>query len=218
MTRSPSARGILRAVDAGRTDASRDDAPLVERARAGDRAAWDRLVREHLPRVWPVVYRIVRSREDAEDVAQETFLAAFRSLAEFRGDAAFSTWLHKIAVSRALNHLDRAAERLRRASRPLEAPTAGDPTGDPDPAVERAAASSAPPSPFRALEAREMLRRLADCFRKLPPAWRAVVALRDAESRSYEDIAASLGIELGTVRSRLARARLALRDCVEGGR
>lgn len=191
----------------------------VERARQGDRRAFDRLVERHVAAVWGVAWRIVRHREDAEDVVQETFLTAFRSLPEFRGDASFSTWLHQIARSRALNHLERAAERLRRASRPLESPR---PDGDGEriaPDVERAASDRGPSaaSPLRALESKELLRRLAECFEKLPPAWKAVVALRDAESLSYEGIAEAVGIELGTVRSRLARARLALKDCVQGG-
>lgn len=176
----------------------------LERARGGDREAFDRLVVLHLPKVWAVVYRIVRHREDAEDVAQEVFLTAHRALGEFRGDAAFSTWLHRIAVTRALNHLNRVGERLRRASDSID---------DPD-AVPVASAS---PSPLRALESRELLRRLKACLEKLPPAFQAVVALRDAESMAYDEIAEVLGIELGTVRSRLARARLALKTCVEGG-
>lgn len=178
---------------------------LVRRALAGDRGAFDRLVGLHLPRVWGVVVRIVRNREDAEDVVQETFLAAHRSLADYRGDAAFSTWLHRIAVTRSLNHLNRASVRLARASDPID--------GEGVPEI----AASETNTPLRALESKELLRRLAECLEKLPAAWKAVVALRDAEELSYEEIARVLGIELGTVRSRLARARGSLKSCVEGG-
>jgi RNA polymerase sigma-70 factor (ECF subfamily) len=181
------------------------DDVLVRRARDGDRAAFDRLVGLHLPRVWGVVFRIVRNREDAEDVVQEVFLTAHRSIAEFRGDAAFSTWLHRIAVTRALNHLDRASVRIAKASASI----------DDEDAPEIAAAAT--DTPLRALESKELLRRLAACLEKLPAAWRAVVALRDAEELPYEEIARVLGIELGTVRSRLARARGSLKTCVEGG-
>jgi RNA polymerase sigma-70 factor (ECF subfamily) len=73
------------------------------------------------------------------------------------------------------------------------------------------------PSPLQALEAEELRRRLSECLEKLPAAWRAVLALRDGEGSSYEEMARALGIALGTIRSRLARARLALRRCVEGG-
>ena len=184
------------------------EAQLVARARAGDRAAFERLVSDHLPRVWPVVWRIVRSREDAEDVVQETFLSAWQSLDGFRGDASFATWLHRIAVSRALNHVDRAAERIRRASSSLDAPPSED-----APTPELPASS---PSPLRALESKELMARLTTCLERLPSTFRAVLALREAESLAYEEIASVLDLAVGTVRSRLARARTTLKDCVEG--
>lgn len=175
---------------------------LIERARRGDRQAFDRLVERHLERTWRVVWGVLRQREDAEDVVQEVFLAAWRGFATFRGESRFSTWLHRIAVTRALNHLDRAAEKIRRASDPVEAPDEGKWT---DPS----------PSPLQELAASELQERLARCLDKLPGAWRAVVSLRDAEEMSYEGIASALGIALGTVRSRLARARLSLKECIE---
>jgi len=92
---------------------------LVDRARSGDRRAFERLVSEHLPRVWRVVWRIVRHHDDAEDLVQDVFLAAWQGLGGFRGECAFTTWLHRIAVTRALNHVDRSAEKLRRASRSI---------------------------------------------------------------------------------------------------
>jgi RNA polymerase sigma-70 factor (ECF subfamily) len=188
--------------------------PLLARARRGDREAFEQLVGMHLPRVWRVVWRIVRHHEDCEDVVQEVFLTAWQGLPEYRGDARFSTWLHTIAVTRSLNYKDRAAEKLRRASSPLET----DPDEGPAAAITREAerAGVQSPSPLQALEAGELRRRLAQCLDKLPPAWRAVLALRDGEELSYEDIARLLGLALGTVRSRLARARLGLRGCIEG--
>ncbi|MBZ5637706.1 MAG: sigma-70 family RNA polymerase sigma factor [Acidobacteriia bacterium] len=189
-------------------DAERD---LVDRARRGDRGAFERLVSEHVRHVWRVVWRIVRHDADAEDVVQEVFLAAWQGLAGYRGECAFTTWLHRIAVTRALNHVGRSGERLRRASRPIDAPAASDPDGEP--LLARLADGG--PSPLQALEARELLRRLADCVSRLPAAWRAVVALRDGESLAYEEIARVLDVALGTVRSRLARARFALKECME---
>lgn len=197
---------------AGQTVATDPDAPLVARARHGDRAAFDELTERHLAVVWRVVHRIVGHDEDARDVTQDVFITAWQALADFRGDAKFSTWLHQVAVSRALNHVQRAAERLRRASRPL-VPTP-DPYADVDagPAWEPA---SNDPSPLASLEARELLERLARCLEEVPAEWRAVLALREAEGLSYEAIAEVAGIALGTVRSRLARARAQLRACVE---
>jgi RNA polymerase sigma-70 factor, ECF subfamily len=179
---------------------------LVRRAREGDPEAFRRLVEDHLPRLWKVAWRILRHREDTEDVMQEVFLAAYRALPRFRGECSLSTWLHRIAVTRALNHLSSGAEKIRRSSEPWERDGGEEfhPAGEP-------AASS----PLRALETGELQRRLARCLDKLPPAWRAALALRDVEGFSYEEMSRSLKIALGTVRSRLARARLALRECLQ---
>jgi RNA polymerase sigma-70 factor (ECF subfamily) len=206
---------VTRSIEAQRDGGDREilrgvERELVERAARGDREAFERLVATHLPQVWKVVYRMLRNTEDAEDVVQEVFLTAFRSLSSFRGEAKLSTWLHRIAVTRALNRLDLSSEKVARASHPLE--QEGEDDG-PAPAIVLEDRSA---TPLEALEAKELMRRLADCLAKLPPAWRAVLALRDAESRSYEEIASLLSIALGTVRSRLARARLSLKDCVEG--
>jgi len=186
----------------------------VARARGGDREAFDRIVESHLAAVWRVVWRIVRHREDTEDLVQEVFLAAFQALPGFRGESRLSTWLHRIAVTRALNHLERSEEKIRRASRALD--EAAD-----QPDAEAGGAGLAPaegqaPSPLQELEAGELRRRLDECLERLPGAWRAVLILRDVESASYGEIARVVGIALGTVRSRLARARLALRRCVSG--
>jgi RNA polymerase sigma-70 factor (ECF subfamily) len=198
------------------------EAAILERARGGDRDAFARLVATHVDRVWAIVWRVLRHHEDTEDVVQEVFLSAWQALPGFRGEARLSTWLQTIAMSRALNHRARASEKLRRASIPLETPvgegpggtTAGGRGGSPasiEPADPHPAAS-----PLRALEGRELRRRLAACLDKLPREWRAVLALRDGAGESYEAIAAALDLALGTVRSRLARARMALKECVEG--
>lgn len=197
------------------------EAALVLRAQQGDEIAFARLMDRHLDRVWALVWRVLRHREDTEDVVQEAFLAVWRSLPGFRKEARFSTWLQTIAVSRALNHRARGSERVRRASSSFGA------IGDP--AIEAAHAVSArrpaplepadhrpAASPLRLLESAELRARLARCLEKLPAEWRAVLALREGDAASYGDIAATLGLALGTVRSRLARARLSLRDCVEG--
>jgi RNA polymerase sigma-70 factor (ECF subfamily) len=191
------------------------EAGLIERARAGDRDAFECLTEAHLERVWGLVWRILRHREDTEDVVQEVFLTAWRSLPGFRGDASLATWLGRIAVTRALNHLDRGGEKVRRGSVSLSADP--DDAAPPGGRVYELIDSRPGASPLKILEARELGRRLADCLARLPGAWRAALALRHTEERSYEEIAASLGLALGTVRSRLARARLALRECVEKG-
>ncbi|HEX5632944.1 MAG TPA: sigma-70 family RNA polymerase sigma factor, partial [Gemmatimonadales bacterium] len=140
-------------------------------------------------------------------------LTAWRSLADFRGDAAFSTWLHRVAVTRALHHVERASERLRRASRSIDDEESG---ATALVALEGGRSRSAAESPLRQLEAKELMARLQECLGKLPPAWRSVLSLRDVDALAYDEIARALDVALGTVRSRLARARMALKECVEG--
>lgn len=206
-------RGILAAMRAMTPpDGGTDEDELVRRARDGDRRAFDRLVHLHVPQVWATVWRMLRHREDTEDVVQDVFVTAHRSISGFRGESKFSTWLHRIATTRALNHLERAEEKLRRASTPLEAEEDDRPGAT---AVGAAALTASGASPLQALEAKELMNHLVECVKLLPVAWRAVLALRDGEGMSYERIAEALRIELGTVRSRLARARTSLKDCVE---
>ena len=203
--------GKLRPMDL--EDRSPDEGEMLARAQSGDSRAFRQLVDCHMPQVWRVVWRVLRHQEDTEDVVQEVFLAAHRGLSTFRGESRLSTWLHRIAVNRALNHRSLAAERVRRASATLDLDP-GEPEGRPgDPPGATLAATS--PSPLEELEAQELRRRLARCLRKLPALWRAALALRDGESLSYQEIAERMNVALGTVRSRLARARLALRRCIE---
>ena len=185
--------------------AADEETALLTRAQRGDQDAFAALVRLHLPRVWAVVWRMLRQREDTEDVVQEVFLAAYQGLGSFRAESRLSTWLHRIAVTRALNHLDRAEERNSRARQSLDD-------------VLDALPIAAPPggSPLLRLEAEELRRRVMRCLSSLPGPFRAILALRDVDAVPYEGIASALGVAIGTVRSRLARARLALRQCVKG--
>lgn len=184
-----------------------DERELIDHARLGNRGAFDALMENSLPRIWGVVWRILRHQQDTEDVVQEVYLAAWRALPAFRGESQFTTWLYKIAVTRAINHLDRAGERGRRSALPLDTLGTGEVGLEP---------RSTSADPLQHLEGRELLRRLALCLPRLPGGWRAVVSLRDGEGLNYTEIAEVLGLPLGTVRSRLARARQALKDCIEG--
>ncbi|MCI0659167.1 MAG: sigma-70 family RNA polymerase sigma factor, partial [Acidobacteria bacterium] len=201
-------RGMLKRMEPRPVGQPESEEELIGRAREGDSRAFDRLVQTHLGAVWRVVWRILRHREDTEDVVQEVFLTAYQALAGYRGECRLSTWLHRIAVTRSLNHLRSRGERLRRASRPLEIATEMT-FATPEGVEER--------TPLIALEAKELVQRLAHCLEQLPGLWRAAVTLRDGEEMSYEEMADVLGVAVGTVRSRLARARTALRDCVRGG-
>lgn len=167
-----------------------DEGTLIAASRRGDLGAYDRLVGAHQDRVYQVAYRVTGNPEDAWDAAQEAFVKAFRSLRTFRGAAAFATWLHRIAVNAALDIVRR---------RP--------PTSD---ALDAAVAMPAE-SVDRAVEQREIQRRIHGAIAGLPPDQRVAVVLRDVQGLSYGEIAAVLQVPVGTVRSRLSRAREALR-------
>ena len=173
------------------------DGRLVERLRAGDARAFEELVIAYQHRVFGVARRMLGNGAEAEEIAQEVFLRVHRSMVEFRGEARLSTWLYGITSRLCLNRLAGADRRLRR--------------DDPD-ALERA------PSPSDAaavLERSEVEAALHDAIAGLPEERRIVVVLRDLEGLSYEEIAQALDLELGTVRSRLHRARMDLKAKLE---
>jgi RNA polymerase sigma-70 factor (ECF subfamily) len=168
------------------------DAELVERHLRGDGAAFDAIVDRYERRVYAVALRMCGEVEDARDVTQDVFVSALRSLKTFRSEAKLSTWLHRLAINASLDHLRR---RRRRDARPLEDVHAvADPGLGPD---ERAADAERAAAVHRALAA-------------VSPEHRAVVVLHDLQGLEYAEIADALGMALGTVKSRLHRARLEL--------
>jgi RNA polymerase sigma-70 factor (ECF subfamily) len=178
-----------------------DDIRLVARFQRGDEDAFDELVEKHRRRVYSLVCRLACPAE-ADDLAQEVFIAAYKALPNFRGDSAFSTWLYRIAVHVCSHHL-----RKRRLDTTDLDEEHLDLDRDHDP--ERSAISS------------ELTERVRDAVGKLPYKLRLVVVLRDLHGLSYEEMAQVLGCPIGTVRSRLhyASQRLAtvLRPYVEVG-
>jgi RNA polymerase sigma-70 factor (ECF subfamily) len=172
------------------------DRELVERATRGDREAFGALVRRHQDRVFHLAYQIVRNREDALDVAQEAFVKAFASLSSFKGEASFTTWMHRIAVNLAIDCL----RRRRRG----DASVYDDRLAVPE---DGESGVAAPDNPEATLESQQVRRLLARGIRALPPAHRAVLILREVEGFSYDDIARAVGCSLGTVMSRLFYAR-----------
>ena len=174
------------------------DAALVAAAVTGDRQAFAALVERHQARVLALLERLTGCREQARDLAQETFVSAYRKLATFEQRSAFSTWLHRIACNHAA-----AAGRRRRPVASLDAPPAA---GRPAlaPAAKLADVSAR-------LEQEELARQVAAVLQRLDGRYREVVVLSDMQGASYEEIAATLDIPLGTVRSRLHRGRLELR-------
>jgi RNA polymerase sigma-70 factor (ECF subfamily) len=163
----------------------------VSRAAAGDREAFRALVDAHRDRAYALALRVTRSPADAEEVAQDAFVRAWRALPRFRGEARFGTWLHRIVLRRAL---DRAGALRRRAAREVVAESA---------ALE----ALAPAVPA----AREPAHALSGGLARLPERQRAAVALYYGEDRSVEQVAHILGIPENTVKTHLSRARATLR-------
>jgi RNA polymerase sigma-70 factor (ECF subfamily) len=189
------------------TAAADEDRRLVDRAQTGDVRAFEALVRRYERWVFTLALRMVGDRADAEDIAQEVFLKAYRGLSGFRGGSRFSTWLYAIASHHCLNHLASRDVRARRAAR------VGNPAGadgeTSTPAVDRVADDA--PGPDAALERRDLRRMIQSALASLTEEHRIVLILRDIHGMSYDEIAENLGVELGTVRSRLHRARMELK-------
>lgn len=182
------------------------DRDLAARLREGAEAAFAELVRRHQQRAFNVAYQILRNHEDAVEVAQDAFVNVYRHIQSFRGDAEFTTWLHQIVVNLARNKHRWWKRRGRSASVSLDAPVA---VGDGDLPRD-------PPSPADAPDAvvvkAEFVRQIDAAMEKLPPKFREVLVLRNVEDLSYDEIAGALGCSVGTVKSRIARARDALRE------
>jgi len=193
--------------------AVRTEATFLDRLRAGDAAAFDFLVRERTPDIYALLYRLTEDPEEARDLTQETFLQAFRAVPHFRGDADLRTWLYRIAVNQARNRWRWWRRRRRGATVSLDAT---------DDAHERPLAAQLADersvNPEQATLARERERMLTQALRALSRVYREVVVLRDVEGLSYEEVAATLEISVGTVKSRLSRGRNELRRRLDGFR
>ena len=187
-----------------------DDAALIEQVRRGERAAFDQLVLRHQQMVFAVTLRMLGDRHEAEEVAQDVFVRAFQSLGGFRGDAKLSTWLISITMNLCRNRRRWWARRRRIITASLD-----DRLEIEDGTVEREAEDPSP-TPAHVASARERERYLMEALRLLDEVSRSVVILRDLEGYSYEEIAQALRCQVGTVKSRLNRARLKLRSLLNG--
>ena len=176
------------------------DLELVRRVQRGDSAAFDLLVRKYQHRVVALIGRYVHDWSEAQDVAQETFLRAYRALGNSRGDAQFSTWLHRIAVNTAKNHL--VAHKRRPPGEDIDIDDAEN--------FESALRLRDNDTPERELMRQEMEQTVMRAVEALPEELRTAITLREVEGMSYEDIAQQMQCPIGTVRSRIFRAREAI--------
>jgi len=184
-----------------------DERALVARTLTGDDDAFAALVRIHQATVYNIAYRLVGQRETAQDLAQETFLRAFKALGTFELNRPFGPWLYRIATNLSINWVKRA--RLPTVSLDVPHPAAGndaEPLAIPDTSTEPAA---------RFVRA-EMQTQLRQAILSLPPDYRVVIELRHFQEMSYEEMAEALNAPIGTVKTRLFRARRLLRDRLSG--
>jgi RNA polymerase sigma-70 factor (ECF subfamily) len=181
-----------------------DDRRLIAASLGGQSAAFGELVRRYQDRLFNTVYRLVGNAEDAQDVVQDAFIHAYQSLDRFKGDSQFFTWLYRIAVNAAISQ-----RRKQRVTLSIHHGAGEDPQR----------LEPADPSEFgrpgQALERAEEERRIQGALNRLSPEHRAVLILKDMEGQKYETMAEILQVPIGTIRSRLHRARIELRELLE---
>jgi len=176
------------------------DRALVERVRKGDVRAFDLLVRKYRHKILGLISRYVHDWSECEDVAQEAFVRAWRALPAFRGESAFYTWMYKIAVNTAKNHLVAQGRR----------PPADDMDADTAVQIEAGARLRDEATPERELARQQIEQTVANTVEALPEELRVAITLREVDGLSYEEIAERMGCPIGTVRSRIFRAREAI--------
>lgn len=186
-----------------------DDVTLVREFQSGDRDVFDSLVIRHKDRIFNLCYRFLGDYYDAEDAAQEVFVKVYRSLKRFRLDSSFSTWLHRIAVNTCKNKIKSLEYRYRKKQARLNNDGIGESPYSMEPGQESH-------SPMAELEKKERMKAIQKAIDALPAKQKTVVVLRDIQGFSYDEIARITGYKLGTLKSRLARARLDLRDKLKG--
>jgi RNA polymerase sigma-70 factor (ECF subfamily) len=177
------------------------DSTLVQRAQGGDAAAFDELVRRYQRQIYGVIYHMTAHHEEANDLAQETFVKAWQALKSFKGDASFFTWVYRIAINRTLNHLKQRTYRQGKQAFSLN-----DLEADADSRPELAALVS-DRNPRRDLALDELKEKLNAAMQRLSETHRTVVTLHDIQGLPHEEIAKIMNCNIGTVRTRLFYAR-----------
>ncbi|MFH1686455.1 MAG: sigma-70 family RNA polymerase sigma factor [bacterium] len=174
-----------------------DELELIEQALAGKQQAYAALTERHRASVFQIILKIVRDRETAQDLAQETFMKAFASLASYRSEYRFSTWLYKIAANTSIDFLRKKRINALSLDRPVETR---------DGSIEFEVADNSH-NPERDLERKQIRFSIEAAIDSLPGKYREVIICRHKEDKSYEEIADLLGVPVGTVKARIFRAR-----------
>lgn len=182
------------------TSSAEADLRLVEKVKRGDKKAFDLLVLKYQQKVANIISRYIHDSSEVFDVSQEAFIKAYRALPKFRGDSAFYTWLYRIAINTAKNHL--AAKGRRPPADDVEAATAEQ--------LDSGARLKEFDTPEHLLLQDEIARTIRDALNDLPDDLRTAISLRELEGLSYEEIAQAMDCPIGTVRSRIFRARDAI--------
>ncbi|HEX7387243.1 MAG TPA: RNA polymerase sigma factor RpoE [Castellaniella sp.] len=177
------------------------DLALVERVRNGDRRAFDLLVIKYQRKIMRLLSRMIHDPSEVEDVAQESFIKAYRALPQFRGESAFYTWLYRIAINTARNWQSASFRR------PVTVTSLETDDGETFDQIDGLSDESTPES---VLASREVARTVNEAIEALPEDLRTAIVLREIEGMSYEDIASTMQCPIGTVRSRIFRAREAI--------
>jgi RNA polymerase sigma-70 factor, ECF subfamily len=179
------------------------DAQLIARAQEGDRSAFDALVKRHEKKAYQYAFRLTRSQDDASDIVADAFVRVFSALKNFRGQSAFGTWLYRIITNCALDHKKKDKSH-RNVS--LDAPLS------PGSSETERQVEDPSPGPGESAETSAREAAVQGALSKMPDYQRAMLIMYHVENLAYEEIAEALDLPLGTVKSRLNRARLALRD------
>lgn len=190
-----------------KSEATRHDELLIQRIKQGETAAYNDMVDRYWDRIFSRVHSLLKNKQDAEEVTQDAFIRAHRGLENFRGDASFSTWLYQIATNLAHNRYWYWFRRKRDQSISLDQPI-GD---EGDMTLENVMPAEGE-SPAEAAVTQEFMDRVTECMTGLNDKHREVLLLRNVHNLSYEEIANQLQISVGTVKSRIARARESLRE------
>jgi RNA polymerase sigma-70 factor, ECF subfamily len=189
------AQTIIMIVTAGQSQPATDDLELARAAAAGDAAAFEKLYQQHNRRVYSLCVRMLGDLSQAEDLTQEVFLQVYKKIGSFRGDSAFTTWLHRLTVNQVLMHFRKRGVRLEHTSEE------GDFTNVVD-------------TPLQSTRRISMVDRLAleKAVAQLPPGYRTIFVLHDVEGYEHEEIANLLDVSIGTSKSQLHKARMRLRE------